>query len=385
VAFDFTGLVWQARRSGWCVETRIARWGVAAAVGIMALGSFASESRAQICVCGPPAPPPSVATTGANNAISSGFAAFDLGSHFLRTISDHATPSFGGGYGLPNAEGGGAGNDTPHYRSWVESYGLWSSTSAQGDFVGDSRRTLGGVAGFGANVVPGGWIGVSVDQSHTNIDAPAAMQTATLDLTQLGLNGSYDFGPWTISSGVIRGFGSVGSHRNTSTGPAGASFDADLWGAITELSYYWGIGNARIVPKIGADWLRTHTVAYSETGASLDTVSVPDAVSMRTRVFAGAEVGNSWMVDKTMLDLSAYGRVLDAVEQQQPNLLLVSTTGNESPSLIQGPLEGRLGVDAGAMASLRLTPLSRVYLGFESHFRDGYQAYGGTIGGELKW
>jgi uncharacterized protein with beta-barrel porin domain len=363
----------------------IIQLGLAATVAVGALALSATESQAQCSnFCGPP-PTPSISSASANNAISSEFAAFDLGSRFLQTIDNHALSSFGGGYTVPNAEGGGAGGDSPHYRSWAESYGLYSSTSAQGSFVGDTRRTVGGVAGLGANVVPGGWIGISIDQSHTSIDAPAAMQSAIFDLTQVGLSGSYEFGAWTISSGVIRGFGSVGTTRDTIGGPAGSSFGADLWGATTELNYYWGLGSARIVPKIGADWLSAHTAAYSESGPVLEAVSVPETTATRTRTFAGAEIGNSWMIDKTMVDLSAYGRALDTVEQDEPTILVSSTSGLGSPTLLQGPLQGQYGVDAGAMATVRLTALSRVYLGFESHFRDGYQAYGGTLGGEIKW
>jgi len=352
---------------------------VIASLGALAL--VTGESRAQ---CAFACQSPTVDTTSANNAFSAEFAAFDLGSKFLHTMTDHSTSYFGGGFTLPNPGGSGAGTEQPHFRSWLESYGLWSSTSAQENFVGDHRRSLGGVAGFGANVAPGAWVGVSVDQSHTTINAPAAMQNAGFDLTQIGLNGSYEFGPWTLSAGAIRGIGSVGTTRDTSLGAVGTSFNADLWGAISELSYYWGFGNARIVPKVGVDWLRTHTAAYSESGSSLVAVSVPDIVGTRTRVFAGTEIGNSWMAGTTMFDLSAYGRFLDAVERSQPSLLVTTTTG-QSPTLLQAAVEGRFGVDAGAMASVRLTPLSRLYLGFESHFRDGYQAYGGTIGGELKW
>jgi uncharacterized protein with beta-barrel porin domain len=351
---------------------------------MMVLVSFIGGARAQ-CDLATCLPPPQVSVASANTAISSEFAAFDLGSRFLESLAEHASPSFGGGYALPNPAGGGAGDEPARIRSWVESYGLWSNTAAQGAFVGDHRGSIGGVAGIGMNIAPGAWVGASVDESHTAIDVPAAMQHGIFDLTQLGLNGSYDFGPWTLSGAAVRGFGSVGENRDTTTGPAGASYDADLWGVISELSYYVGLGNTRIVPKIGFDWVRTHTGAYSESGESLDIASVPDSASTRTRALAGAEIGHSWMVDTTLIDLSGYGRFVDILSQSNPTLLVTSATGMESPTLIQGPLQGQYGADAGATLTIRLTELLRVYLGFESHFRDGYQAYGGTIGGEIKW
>lgn len=384
MAFVFTGT---ARCVSHYLDRRdicrtAAHFGLTTGAVIVGLLWFIVGARAQ---CAFDTCPSQVSVTSANGAISSEFTSFDLGSRFLQSLANHASSSFGGGYTLPNPAGGGAGDQPPRFRSWVESYGLWSSTAAQGDFVGDHRGSIGGVAGLGTNIAPGAWVGVSVDESHTNIDVPGAMQHGIFDLTQLGLNGSYEFGPWTITGAAVRGFGSVGENRDTTTGPAGASFDGDLWGAISELSYYWGLGNTRIVPKIGFDWVRTHTVAYSESGQSLDVASVPDAVSTRARALAGAEIGHSWMVDTTLIDLSGYGRFVDIVSQSNPTLLVTSATGTQSPTLVQGPLEGQYGADAGATLTIRLTPLSRVYLGFESHFRDGYQAYGGTIGGEIKW
>jgi uncharacterized protein with beta-barrel porin domain len=361
--------------------------GVRAFAALITLAAFAGTGHAQsFCTafCGPPPSPPRFVSAGAAaTTMAFGSTGFDLGSQFLQSLDAHAGSAFG--YTLPNAGGSGGSVDAPHYRTWVESYGLWSKTAAQGDFVADQRRTLGGVGGLSANVAPGGWLGISVDQSHTNIDAPAASQFAALDLTQVGVNGSYEFGQWTVSGAAVRGLGSAGTNRFTSTGTAGTSFGADVWGATGEVNYYWALGNARVVPKLGADWLRTHSADYTESGPSLDAASVPEATWTRTRLFAGAEIGDSFMIDKTLLDLSGYARALDSVAQNAPSLLLSSATGGELPTLIQGVPEARYGVDAGATASLRVTALTRVYIGFDSHFRDGYQAYGGTIGGEIKW
>ena len=84
-----------------------------------------------------------------------------------------------------------------------------------GVFVGDNRKTWGGVAGIGARVAPGINIGFSVDQSRTAIDVPLALQSATIDLTQLGFNASVDSGPWTWASAVVHGFGNINSRRDT--------------------------------------------------------------------------------------------------------------------------------------------------------------------------
>ena len=120
----------------------------------------------------------------------------------------------------PGGGGASASTEDPRYRTWYEGYGISVRTDPQGDFVGDKRKTFGGVAGFGARVAPGVNLGFSVDQSHTDIDVPLALQSATLDLTQIGFNGSVDKGPWTWAFAVVHGFGKVHSSRDTGFGLA---------------------------------------------------------------------------------------------------------------------------------------------------------------------
>jgi hypothetical protein len=126
--------------------------------------------------------------------------------NFLERLGDRATYSFNKAL-RSNPSGGGASEatDAPRFRAWGEAYGISATTGPLGLFVGDQRQTVGGVAGLGATVAPGVNLDVSVDQSHTAIDVPLALQSATLDLTQirrqrLGRQGAVDLGhragPW---------------------------------------------------------------------------------------------------------------------------------------------------------------------------------------------
>ncbi|MDH8222559.1 autotransporter domain-containing protein, partial [Klebsiella pneumoniae] len=74
------------------------------------------------------------------------------------------------------------------------------------------------VGGIGATIAPGLNVGFSVDQSHTWIDVPLALQTATLDMTQLGINASYSNGPWTVAMAAVHGFARISSIRATPLG-----------------------------------------------------------------------------------------------------------------------------------------------------------------------
>jgi Autotransporter beta-domain len=342
---------------------------------------------------GPPPPPPvplalPVSNTSAAVGNSASYALFGLGSRYLQYLGGLGGPAtqsslFGTG---PNPGGGGAPAPpaAPKCRAWAETYGLTAHTGAQTDFPGDSRRTYGGVAGIAMNVAPGAMLGVSVDQSRTKIDITGLPQSAALDLTQVGINGAYELGAWTLSGAAITGFASVDSSRDTPSGGATASYRAGLYGVIGEASYYVPLGSARIVPKFGADWTQTHTSAYSEAGG-VDAAMVPNATAERSRIFAGAEIGNTWVAGATVFDLAGYAKAVDILSQRVPVLTVSAVSGPATPITVFGVAEGKYGLDTGVVASLRLSPIARLYATYDGRFRDGFQSNGGTLGLELRW
>jgi uncharacterized protein with beta-barrel porin domain len=329
-----------------------------------------------------PSPTPVPTPNQINSDLSSGGEVLNLGSNFLERLGAQATGGFGNAL-RSNPGGGGASESAegPRYRSWGELYGISATTGQQGDFVGDSRRTVGGVAGFGARVAPGVNVGFSVDQSHTAIDVPLALQSATLDLTQLGFNASLDKGPWTFAVALVHGFGNVGSSRDTGMGLADASYNARLDGALTELSYYWTLQQSRIVPKLGLEYVHASTGAFQETGG-LDPLAASGATLERARVLAGAEIGHYWIFDSRILDLSAYGKFVDNFSQNFSSVVV--SLGPQSIS-VQGIGESQYGADAGASASLSLTNAWRLYANYDGKFRSALQSHQGTLGVEFKW
>jgi uncharacterized protein with beta-barrel porin domain len=314
--------------------------------------------------------------------MSAGATVANLGSNFLERLGSQATSGFGSAL-RNNPAGGGASaaTDEPRFRTWGEVYGISARNGPQADFVGDRRQTWGGVAGLGARVAPGFNVGVSVDQSRTAIDVPLALQSATLDLTQLGFTASVDKGPWTWAIALVHGFGKINSSRNTGSGFASAGYNAQIDGALTELSYYWNLDQSRIVPKAAFEYVRASTGSLQEVGG-LDPVMVTGATVERARILMGAEIGHYWIVDRKVFDLSAYGKFVDNVAQNF-NSITVSL-GTQSIS-VQGIGESRYGADAGASASLSLSNTARLYLNYDSRFRSALQSHQGTAGFELKW
>ena len=282
-----------------------------------------------------------------------------------------------------NLGGGGAteASEDPRFRTWGELYGISAKTGMQGDFVGDRRQTWGGVAGLGARLAPGVNAGVSVDQSHTRIDIPLALQSATLDLTQLGFTASVDKGPWTCAIALVHGFGKINSSRDTGAGIASAGYDAQIDGALTELSYYWSTDQSRIVPKAALEYVRATTGPLQEFGG-LDPVMASGATAERSRILLGAEVGHYWIFDRKILDLSAYGKFVDNVAQ---NFSSVTVSLGTQSITVQGIGESKYGADGGASASLSLSNTARLYINYDGKFRAAMQSHQGTVGVELKW
>ncbi|WP_025035879.1 autotransporter outer membrane beta-barrel domain-containing protein [Bradyrhizobium sp. DOA9] len=329
-----------------------------------------------------PSPTPIPSPTSTNQNQSAGNSMLNFGSGFLERLGNQASGGVNRAF-RTNPDGGGASAaaEDPRYRTWIEGYGLSVRTDAQGDFVGDKRKTFGGVAGFGARLAPGVNIGFSVDHSHTDIDVPLALQSATLDLTQLGFSGSVDKGPWTWAFAVVHGFGKVHSSRDTGLGFATAGYRAAVDGGLTEISYYWTKDQMRIVPKGALEYVRATSAAFQETGG-LDPLNVGSSALSRARIMIGAEIGRYFIIDQKILDLSAYGKLVDNFHQDLGSIQVSLGAQN---IIVPGIGESRYGADAGASASLSLTNVARLYVNYDGKFRNELTSHQGTLGFEYKW
>ena len=306
--------------------------GVAAALAMLLAAFPFSAAHAQIgpgppIVPPPPTPQPPASSTG-NVPNSASYNLFNLGSNFL--WKNAAT--FGTGAGAnPTSNPEGAGADAPvtpvqRFRSWTEGYALSSRTFALNEFPGDKRTTYGTVAGIAATVFPGANLGVAVDQSWSNIGIQLFPQSARINLTQVGLNGSYQFGSWIAGFTVIRGFANISSSRDDTGTVITAAYGAKLWGALAELNYIWTESNWRFVPKVGFDWQKVTVDAFTESGGP-NAVTASSLTADRWRVFAGGEVGYAWLYNQKVFDLATYARLVNIVHQDVGTLAVTSTVG----------------------------------------------------------
>jgi len=309
-------------------------------------------------------------------------AQFDLAATFLERAGDRMNWGTNAVRGS-NPGGGGASQETAPqmFRSWAEFYGVSSRTDPQGTFTGDQRRSYGSVAGFGATVLPGLDLGATVDLSSSKIDMPASLQSADLGLTQVGVNASYTLGAFTLAAVFVHGWGNIAAERDTLIGPALSNYHGRLDGALGEVSYYWSMGQSRIIPKLGVEYVRAVTDGFSEIGG-FNPVTAAPVTGDRAKILAGAELGHYFVLDSHVLDLSGYGKLVDNVMQ---NLDPLAITAHGQVIAVQGVVESQYGADAGAGLSYGLSQALRVYANYDGKFRQNFVSHQGTLGLEVRW
>lgn len=315
------------------------------------------------------------------NSASAGL--FDLGTQFLQRLTNES-----GRTSENDSEGGGASAALdprlPRYRSWAEFDGMSVRTFNVDGIPGERRDSTEAVGGVSMRVAPGVAVGLGIDQGWTHIDVPGFSQSAMLQLTQLGANATIDVSQWTLGLAATYGFGNVDSNRTAIT-ELTASYDAKVWGAIAELGYTFTVGqHGRIVPKIAADWTQTQTGAFTETGG-INALSAPSETNYRAHAYAGVEVGESWVAEHRLYDVSAYGRFVDVLAESNSSVLATSVVVPTIQDTVQSIPEGQYGFDTGATVSTRFSQNLRIYAGYDARFREHFQSNSGTLGLELKW
>src|SRR5262249_33534936 len=123
------------------------------------------------------------------------------------------------------------------------------------------------------------------------------------------------------------------------------------------------------------------TDAFTESGG-LFPVAGAETKTSRSRVLAGLEIGHTWAADKTIFDISGYGRIAGILSQDVGSVQV--STGALSTA-VQGVEERSPQFETGASATVRFNPQFRLYAVYDGRFRSGYHSHGGTLGAELRF
>ena len=179
---------------------------------VFAFALATASAQAQHAPPPPPPPPPPVITpvvtplpfpvpSDVNSDMSAGSTVANLGSNFLERLGQQATYGFGSA--LRNNPGGGGASeatDAPRFRMLGrDSTESRRRTARRAISPATSVRPGAALPGSARRIAPGVNVGVSVDQSHTAIDVPLALQSAgarshPVRLQRLGRQGAVDLG-----------------------------------------------------------------------------------------------------------------------------------------------------------------------------------------------
>jgi hypothetical protein len=144
------------------------------------------------------------------------------------------------------------------------------------------------------------------------------------------------------------------SHRRFDVGEqSSAAYQASLWAAMVELSYYWSLPeNSRSQGHLRL--AATRDDAFTEIGDSTP-ITGSAVTATRLRLLVGAELGHSWLVDRRILDFAVYARLVDNLSQNFGTQTVLLANEPSLLLLVSGVRESQLGADAGATLSAKVT------------------------------
>lgn len=216
---------------------------------------------------------------------------------------------------------------------WGQAIGSWGHTSGDGNAARLGRSTGGLLMGVDALAGESVRLGAVWGYDRTNIDVPARASSGKIDSFHLG---AYAGGQWdrlSIRAGVSYSWQDI----HTTRGAAFAGFADTLRGgysggtfqAFGETGYAIDLGASRVEPFANLAYVRSHSVAFTETGgdASLSGAKAASDVFFSTfglrgdtrfqlgRISANLTAGAGWrhaFADTTSLTMMRFASGGDA-------------------------------------------------------------------------
>jgi uncharacterized protein with beta-barrel porin domain len=241
---------------------------------------------------------------------------------------------------------------------WIETYGRWSSTPAQGMIPGD-RTLSGGVrAGLTATLSPTTNAGFAFDQGFGHVDVPDASESADAVHTQAGVSASVDLDLVTLDFAAVAGMGrATTSHGSAALGGISTgSYGFTTGGLRFEVGYRLDTDGWTVIPLAGGDLTAVHTDAFTESGGAALTVAASHAERVRARL--GLAAGRSFLLDDgRVVDVSGSLRVIDILAGAQHSLP-VTLAG--APMSLDGLSDGHYAAELGTAIALHLIPQAQL-------------------------
>ncbi|MCC7304869.1 MAG: autotransporter domain-containing protein [Alphaproteobacteria bacterium] len=202
-----------------------------------------------------------------------------------------------------SAETGMAAGEIAHGSSfWVQGFGTMATQDARDGVDGFDADTLGVAVGADTeNVADKLVIGAALSYANTDVESDNASSTDTeINSYQIAVYGDYDLDPQTYLAGQL---GYVWSNNDSTRHNVGGisgvtangDYDSNQFLARAELGRDYAMqGNAKITPKVMANYMHYDADDYTETDAGTANLNVDQESLNLFEIGAGIEA--SWMV-----------------------------------------------------------------------------------------
>ena len=311
-----------------------------------------------------------------------GFAALDQADRFIRRLVDlDGTPS---GLremaaGPEQVTAGGA-----RWQVFGEAFGRRSGLGADAARgIARSSGDLAGLAGgIGYRVAPGLLIGAAVQwgTSTLRVEDPVVPERLAVDLTQVGLFGSYRAGPASLAASLAYGAG----RAHTAIGAAAAARAITAFSAAARLGYDLSLGLLTVTPELGLRYGAVRAGGFAETGGSLPLVGAGGPIDA-TRGWLGVSFAAPFRRDGMAFSPRAYLRLTHdfGVTGGRAEVAFAALPG--LPLTALGPGIGRSGVEFGGSIEARLAPKVGLFATYDGRLAARFQSHTASAGLRIVW
>jgi len=219
-------------------------------------------------------------------------------------------------------------------RAWGGGYGEWGEF---GDESGQFERTTSGVAVGLSAISPNNFtFGAGVDYRTADIDMAPMPESAEFDVLQFGAHAGYASETWFANAVISYGMGEATTRHGDVMlgGVSTAEFDVNIATLGARAGYRFAAGGVTFPISAGADFVRTTTGDFTESGGVPLTADEYDADRSSAWFGLGAERRFDWR-NRMWLDVRTRARYITTLSGEQSSLP-VEFVGVDTPLEIAG-------------------------------------------------
>jgi outer membrane autotransporter protein len=250
-----------------------------------------------------------------------------------------------------------AGDDAARFGAWASPFYARVNQSERNGFSGYKNEAYGLTAGLDTKVNEDLVVGVSVSASHSNIkhkDTKSGDRTKVDTLlfslyhTQSLTNNWFMSGNITFASNDVNN----SAKRNTSTSyeTATAKYTVTAFELKEMFGYNYAMSTATITPMIGAKYTRVNNASYTESGTTIQNLSIATKAFDKVEAIAGGRItGAAYDLGGSSLTPEAHAFVqYDLLNRTQKQSVALSGVDLDSATDKTARLKYNLGLSVNS-------------------------------------